>query len=1063
MKKVYLLFISALLLFGSFGNAFAGVVREPVREVDSGTCGNELVWAFDGETGTLTIDGNGMMYNYSEDEPAPWYGKQITELAFGEYVDSIGSYAFRNCSGLTSVAVPGNITDIGYGAFECCSSLVSVSIPGSVRMIDCLVFSNCSSLSEVELNEGLQQIDGWAFMNCGALSSITLPSSLRTLGSGAFQDCSALTSVTIREGLNQIDFSAFKSCSSLSSIDLPNSLRSLGFGAFSDCTALTSITLPEGLNELQDGAFDSCYSLSEVYFMGPVPADCGIDIFSGCDPDLCIYYLPEYSSSWAPNGETEWQDWPLVQYGGDTPQVVSGTCGENLTWTLNTETGVLTISGTGDMYDYTYNDPAPWYELRAGVTEAVIEEGVTSIGAYAFRSLSSLVSVSIPSSCKSIGTFAFDYCSSLASADLPEGVESIGRFAFNLCYALSSVHIPASLTDLDYGVFFTCAGITEFTVASANPNYSAFEGVLFNKDMTELICCPCMREGEYYIPEGVETIDGDAFHGCRQLTFVYIPDTATDLGEWIFAECSSLQGVRFPEGITAMPNYTFYACGSLTSIAVPETVTMIGHGVFNNCSALVSVTLPDSVTYIGRTAFISCTALELNALPASLSTIDEYAFSGCRSIASLVIPSGVTKIGNNAFNGCTALADVFFMGDVPANAAANCFSSCSAELCLYYLAEHSSSWAPNGETTWNGYPLIEIGSDKCGDDLYWYFDESTGTLTIFGTGDMYNYADNIPAPWHDRAADITSIVVCEGVTSVGSDAFYECTSLTSVSLPVSLVLIGNFAFNFCSALETLNIPKCVTGFGAFSFQACTSLTEVNVDPENAVFASLDGVVFSKDMTELVFFPRGRGGEYTVPDGVTRIGTCAFETCTVTSVTLPEGLVEICVGAFRHCRQMTSINFPQGLTTIGAQAFFDCQRLNGLRIPASVTSIGANCFRYCYALRRMLFEGNPPSEVGADVFGRNYSDFTIYYRPPFEEGWSPNGETEWQGVPIFMCEPGDVDCDGYVTMADVTLLSMYLNGEQPAVSDRGLAGADPNLDACVDIRDIAAIYAMIANS
>ena len=326
---------------------------------------------------------------------------------------------------------------------------------------------------------------------------------------------------------------------------------------------------------------------------------------------------------------------------------------------------------------------------------------------------------------------------------------------------------------------------------------------------------------------------------------------------------------------------------------------------------------------------------------------------------------------------------------------------------------------------------------------------------------MYDYADNVPGPWYDFASEIYSIVINEGVTSIGNDAFYECSALTSVSLPDSLETIGDLAFNQCPALESITIPKNVTSLD-FPFQGCTSMTEINVDPESTVYASLNGVMFTKDMTELLIFPNGRDGEYVVPDGVTTIGPCAFYACQISKVVLPEGLTVIDNASFQHCRYLTSINIPQSVTTIGLVAFTYCSGLRGLRIPASVTSIGYGSFSYCYGLRRVLFEGEPIEDINTDLFQGFNSNFAIYYRPPFKESWSPNGETEYNGVPIIMCEPGDVDCNGVVDMSDISLLFNHLNGAG-SLTEQGVINCDGNLDGWVNVMDSTAIFATIANS
>ena len=234
--------------------------------------------------------------------------------------------------------------------------------------------------------------------------------------------------------------------------------------------------------------------------------------------------------------------------------VDSGTCGaegdgSNLTWTLDRE-GVLTISGSGDMYDYGLSD-APWYGIRSRVKSAVIADGVTSIGYKAFDDCTSLTSVTIPDSVTSIGDWAFSYCTSLTSVTLPDSVTRIGERAFYYCTSLTSVTIPDSVTSI----------------------------------------------GEF------------AFSGCTSLTSVTIPDSVTSIGGWAFYECTSLTSVTIPDSVTSIGNGAFKGCTSLTSVTIPGSVTRIGVGAFASCTSLTSVTIPDSVTRIGKQAFDYCTSL----------------------------------------------------------------------------------------------------------------------------------------------------------------------------------------------------------------------------------------------------------------------------------------------------------------------------------------------------------------------------------------------------------------------------------------------------------------------
>jgi hypothetical protein len=225
-----------------------------------------------------------------------------------------------------------------------------------------------------------------------------------------------------------------------------------------------------------------------------------------------------------------------------TDETTSGTCGDNLTWTL--EDGVLTISGTGEMQDdWTFSDE--WREIRDNVTSVVIEKGVTSIS-----------------------DWAFDGYKGLTKVTLPEGLAQIGDDAFGGCTSLKTILLPEGLTAISDGLFYGCSSLT--TV---------------------------------YIPDSVTSIAHSAFELCTSLTTITIPDSVTEIGAYAFYECTSLKTITIPESVESIWQYAFAGCENLTNVTISEGVQKISWAAFSGCPKLYSVTIPQSVTEIGPSAF----------------------------------------------------------------------------------------------------------------------------------------------------------------------------------------------------------------------------------------------------------------------------------------------------------------------------------------------------------------------------------------------------------------------------------------------------------------------------
>ncbi len=410
----------------------------------------------------------------------------------------------------------------------------------------------------------------------------------------------------------------------------------------------------------------------------------------------------------------------------DTRSVTaSGNCGadgDNVTWTLY-EDGELVISGSGEMYNYSSTEKAPWYSNRLSFTSVVIKDSINNIGEFAFYDCSNLINISIPItvtnigkgafySCKNlttieipnnvskIGSSAFAYCKKLSEINIPANVTSIdsetfyqcenlkeinipsvakiGFHAFGYCYSLTSIKIPNSLTSLDISAFKQCLNLENILVDTNNQHYSSVDGVLFNKNKTKLLKHPAgNKRTEYNIPNGVTTISGTAFDNCANLISIILPHGVTAIGKNAFEGCINLTTINIPRSVTKVGDNAFGWCKKLTTINIPDSVSSIGKEVFDRCIQLENIIVDTNNQYYSsnngvlfnknETVLISYPAgnkrLEYN-IPNNVISIEAVAFNCCKYLSSVNMPNSLTDIGSGAFEYCEKLIDIIIPKDI---------------------------------------------------------------------------------------------------------------------------------------------------------------------------------------------------------------------------------------------------------------------------------------------------------------------------------------------------------------------------------------------------------------
>lgn len=434
---------------------------------------------------------------------------------------------------------------------------------------------------------------------------------------------------------------------------------------------------------------------------------------------------------------------------------------------------------------------------------------------------------------------------------------------------------------------------------------------------------------------------------------------------------SSFANVNIPKEYRGFPVNSigsFSGCTNLTSISIPDSVTSIGSNAFEDCSGLTSITIPDSVTNIGDSAFSGCTGLMSITIPDSVTSINASAFRDCSKLTSFTIPNSVTSIGKSAFYGCSSLTTVT-IGNSVTSIGDSSFFGCSNLSCIYYVGDVAG---------WCGINRL--------DNVMSY------SRTLYIGGKKIEGA----------------LIIPNGVTSIGSFAFFGCSGLTSITIPDSITSIGDSAFYGCTELTNITVPNNVTSIGYSAFRGCNGLTSITLPfVGTSVTASkgydqVFGYIFGHDTTDsstssvlgatYQYFDNSKYYHYHIPSSIksviiTRgnIRSYAFNNCTgLTSITIPDSVTSIGDYAFNGCSGLSSITIPDSVTSIGSGAFRDCTGLTSVTIPDSVMSIGDYAFYGCNSLTSMTlpFVGasvtaySGYNQVFGYIFGYTISDSSV---------------------------------------------------------------------------------------
>ncbi len=849
-------------------------------------------------------------------------------------------------------------------------------------------------ITKVIVEEGVTHLGVRLFYGATKMESISIPDSVASIGEACFRGCSSLKEVVLPDSLVDLSRVAFYSCSSLEEVDLGQSCIALGDKIFNGCSKVTKLTIPVTLTTLEADNNDT-----------------KSDAFNGiCDTEVFVTYggtIAQWKALLATYDSVLGKEYVTVTctdgiYNsaddtgdlGDVTVLCEGTIGD-VTYTLTSD-GVFTLSGTGATANHsnaTGSDPSPWAAYLNQITTLVVEEGVTTVGNNLFRDAVNLKTVFLSNTVTIIGEACFRDCTSLRSVTLPDSLTTLKRVAFFGCTALEEVVIAGTYTQLADKLFTKCTSLQKIIIPSSvtylyaingNTVSDAFAGVspswknpvtiiyggtveqwqamleeypasILGQEYVKVLCA----DGEYIH----DPVDSSISYGTTgQVYWKYVSNEKTlyigGNGETL-ADYTNISGSNavpwapflpeivtlvVEEGITALGQNLLRDAKSLLNISLPSTLKYIGQATFRDCDALLSVTVPDSVEVLTRTAFYDCDMLREVTLGGTYTYLTDKLFQKCINLRQIAIPNTIEYIDANAFGSCAQINTIYFGGT-----RAQWYSVLTNSKSLGATAikkDYIKVYCTDGLYI-DGFISIENGL---------VYKIADGILIIMGDGTIADYVVG-GAPWSGMSDVINMVILYNGVTGVGKNAFAQCSNITTAvyqgaaeELEALKAAIDEGNDSLLSAFENPDISGICGENVAWSLDVATGRMVISGNGAIYDFESRKTTPwthFSNLVTELV-----------VEEGITRIGEYAFNSLrNLETLTLPSTVEILDTYCFGICPTLTTLTIPEGVRIIASKVFNTCSGITTIYLPSTLEFVDMKAFEGATSITDVYYNGS----------------------------------------------------------------------------------------------------------